>query len=318
MEAYERDRLLYVAATRARDHLLVSVFHTEPAKNSSDGPSDAQRLWEASASAPDLWRSLEIEGIQPTLRPAAPPQESARISLPDRDTWVAQRAALLARQESVSFVAATSLAGVDEFRERDETDRDGVFRRGRAGSAVGRAVHAVLQSADLATGANVARLAHAEAAAESVADRTAEVARLATAAIQSEPVRAAVASTRYWREVFVSAEAHGVLIEGFIDLLYESDAGLVIVDYKTDAAASDDEISAAMAKYRLQGAAYALALERNLGRPVAACRFLFLRPVGTRTVEIDDLPGATAQVDARLATIATDALVHSPGAGGSP
>jgi ATP-dependent helicase/nuclease subunit A len=60
------------------------------------------------------------------------------------------------------------------------------------------------------------------------------VARLVRAACDSEPVRRA-ATARHWREVPLGAPFGGVLLEGFVDLLYElPDGRLVIVDYKTD------------------------------------------------------------------------------------
>jgi ATP-dependent helicase/nuclease subunit A len=222
---------------------------------------------------------------------------------------------LLNRQAPLTSIAATALAEVLEVAVDADDRGDAVFRRGRGGTAVGRAVHAVLQSVDLKTGSNVRRLATAEAAAEAIPARATEVAELASAAIRSDEVRKAVASGRYWREVFVSALSGDVLVEGFIDLLYDSPHGLVIVDYKTDALAGDIGIASAMGHYRLQGAAYAFALQRNLGRPVAACRFLFLRTPGTPTVEIEDLAGAIVEVEARVAAMAAGALVHSGDAG---
>ena len=62
-----------------------------------------------------------------------------------------------------------------------------------------------------------------------------EIADSTQRALESTIVRRAIASGRYYREVFVSAPVEDVLLEGFIDLLFEDDAGLVIVDYKTDA-----------------------------------------------------------------------------------
>jgi ATP-dependent helicase/nuclease subunit A len=207
-------------------------------------------------------------------------------------------------------MAATELAHLEQPEPGDD-DGDAVFRRGRAGTSVGRAVHAVLQTVDLVTGSGLARLAVAQAAAEGVPALAADVERLAKAALGSAPVGEALAAGRYWREVFVSAEHEGVLLEGFIDLLYETPAGLVIVDYKTDSVRDDAQIAAAMNAYRLQGATYAFALERNLGRPVAACRFLFLRGGEPRVVTIDDLPAAVAEVRERVATASRDPLVHS-------
>jgi len=117
-------------------------------------------------------------------------------------------------------------------------------------------------------------------------------------ALQSPAVRAAVASGRYFREVYVGATVEGVLVEGFIDLLYETPAGLVIVDYKTDTVDSEAEVDAAMQRHRLQGAAYALALTASQTRPVAGCIFVFVQPRVDRS--IPDLAAAIAEVTAAV------------------
>ena len=55
----ERIRLLYVAATRARDHLIVSTFRYQRGKDSS-----AHRIVELAGDVPHLWRELpEFDGI---------------------------------------------------------------------------------------------------------------------------------------------------------------------------------------------------------------------------------------------------------------
>jgi ATP-dependent helicase/nuclease subunit A len=174
------------------------------------------------------------------------------------------------------------------------------WRRGRAGTALGRAVHAVLQSIDLATGGDLDGAARAQAAAEGIAARGAEVARMVTAALNAPSLREAVAVGRYWRELYVAAPADGVTVEGFIDLLYETPDGLVVVDYKTDVVPGEADLDAAVARYRLQGAAYALALQEALGRPVARCVFVFVQPRGAREQTIDDLEAAVAEVRREL------------------
>ena len=124
---------------------------------------------------------------------------------------------------------------------------------------------------------------------------------MVAAALQAPSVREALASReRYWRELYVSAAVDGVTVEGFIDLLYEAPEGLVVVDYKTDVVPGEAELDAAMARYRLQGAAYALALQEALGRPVERCVFVFVQPSGARERAIDDLPAAMELVRAEL------------------
>jgi ATP-dependent exoDNAse (exonuclease V) beta subunit len=171
--------------------------------------------------------------------------------------------------------------------------------KGRYGTAVGRAVHAVLQTADLATGAGLAVAARAQAAAEGVigAERTIEA--LAQSAIDSEVVAEAAAS-RYWRETYVAVPIGDATVEGYIDLLYEdpSTGDLVVVDHKTDAIDTDEALQHKLVRYRLQGATYALAVERATGRKVSRMVFLFLSPHGARAEEVLDLPAAMAEVEA--------------------
>ena len=105
----------------------------------------------------------------------------------------------------------------------------------------------------------------------------AEVARLARVALDSVVVKRAVASGRFWREVPVAAPLGQGAIEGFIDLLFEDDGQLVVVDYKTDALEVEETADAAQ-RYRMQAGAYALALTESTGQLVREVVFLFLQP----------------------------------------
>jgi ATP-dependent helicase/nuclease subunit A len=151
------------------------------------------------------------------------------------------------------------------------------WRRGRGGNSLGRAVHAVLQTIDLATAAGLEDASCAQATAEGLPHREAEVARLVRAACNSDIVRRAVASGRLWKEVPVVMPLKDKLLEGFIDLLFEEDGHLVVVDYKTDVLDAEETQEAAM-RYRLQSGGYALALKTATGKPVKEVVFLFLQP----------------------------------------
>ena len=56
-------RLFYVAATRARDHLLVSLFH--PTKGAA-AKSRAAEMYKLAQQRPELWHPVE-----PSTAPAA-------------------------------------------------------------------------------------------------------------------------------------------------------------------------------------------------------------------------------------------------------
>ena len=83
-----------------------------------------------------------------------------------------------------------------------------------------------------------------------------------------ESARAAeAAGRRVWREAPVSLRVDdegGVsrLVDGQVDLAYESDGGWVIVDFKTDI-----EIASAQDAYKQQVALYVEAVKRATGQP---------------------------------------------------
>jgi ATP-dependent exoDNAse (exonuclease V) beta subunit len=306
MGFHEKLRLLYVACTRARDHLVVSVHR----KVRSLG--DDQSLW---THAELLWHAAEGAEFSDVVA-TAPASRRARevtIAAPlPRDAWQAERDAAFAGGLRRRFVAATTLARRAEVASADPEPDPGLqkdardlelppWNKGRYGTAIGRAVHAVLQTVDLATGAGIDEAAAAQAAAEGVLGKEATIAGLARAAIASETVRTASARS-HWRETYVAIPVHGVTLEGYVDLVYRGDAGLVVVDYKTDAIGSDSDLERRMQHYRIQGAAYAWAVADAVGDPVAACVFVFLDPDGAVEVTItgDDLAAAITEVDALI------------------
>jgi ATP-dependent exoDNAse (exonuclease V) beta subunit len=129
----------------------------------------------------------------------------------------------------------------------------------------------------------------AQVLAEGVAEHADVVSALARSALDSDVVRQA-ASRPHWRETYVGTVVGDRVLEGFIDLVYEDDDGLVIVDYKTDTVPST-ALDRRVAYYRPQMAAYVAGLTAATGRLVARAVLLFLSPAGVveRPVEeIDD------------------------------
>ena len=162
-------------------------------------------------------------------------------------------------------------------------------------------MHSALQSVDLATGDGLDEISRAQAAAEGLPGRWKEVAALARTAMDSEVVKQAVSTGRYHREVYVGAPEGSVLIEGFIDLVFETEEGLIVVDYKTDGIETAEEIARSMERYRLQGGTYALGLETATGKSVAKVIFLFLH-TGVEFV-MDDLFGSMNDVRSAVVSL---------------
>jgi len=286
-EEAEQRRLLYVAATRAQDHLVVSLHHK------AGYPSQAALLHEvcqgkAGAVTPpedtQLALPLTVDATVPTERPVEGPEAA--------EDWRRARLELLGRVRA-SGVATPSGLGHDEPLPVPEEDRR-VPGRGEGGTARGRAVHAVLQAVTLPDGPDLDDLSRLEAAAEGLEDPAA-VAALARSALAAPVVQRALAAPRHWRELAVQAEIRGRLVEGFIDLAFEDDDGrLVVIDYKTDAAVSP-------AAYRLQIGAYAAALARATGREVAEGWLVFATEDGAEERQVTDLAAAVTEVGALVA-----------------
>jgi ATP-dependent exoDNAse (exonuclease V) beta subunit len=289
MGFHEKLRLLYVACTRARDHLVVSVHRRDRDLTGVD-PSrwtHAELLRNAARDAEferhdrgDEDRALapSVDRPAPTLSPAA---------------WTAEHARAGASGRLRSFVAATTLAKrADDARADDpglaKDARDlelPPWNKGRYGTAIGRAVHAVLQTIDLTTGDGLHDTVAAQAAAEGVLGHEPTVAALARSALASAVVQRAC-TRPFWRETYVAVPLDGIILEGYVDLVFRDDDGLVVVDYKTDAV-QGAELDARLAHYRIQAAAYALAVAAATGEQVARCVLCLLDPQGAREVVVE-------------------------------
>ncbi len=75
-----------------------------------------------------------------------------------------------------------------------------------------------------------------------------------------------------------AAEGETILLQGVVDCCYEADAGLTVVDFKTDHVWSAEEIQTRAEHYRPQVEAYSLALEQVLEKKVARRVLYFLAP----------------------------------------
>lgn len=284
MAAAELVRLMYVSTTRARDHLVLSLRRPARSRGAESPASAISRLL---ASFPDIWQPIQLErSPAPAAHPAGPVESQFQdLALSDhspeaRQAWERERELLLQQLSRPAFVSATALghAGADQEdkQEQDTITTTEPWRRGRAGTSVGRAVHAVLQTIDLATGAGLADRSRSQATAEGISGREGEIVTLVEAALNSRTVSRAVASDRLWREVPVAVPMENGFLHGFIDLLFDEGDGLVVVDYKTDSLRAD-EVDSAIERYRLQGGAYAHAVSEVTGKPVKEMVFLYLK-----------------------------------------
>ncbi len=306
MGLHERIRLLYVACTRARDHLVVSVHRKARAK-----PPPLERRTNAElmvGAMGDRVDQLPVVG-------EPPPDVATRVAVAPPpllpwSEWESIRDTALRGASRPTTVSATSLTEDGEPDVEEEPADPGLQKRprdldlppwlkGRYGTAVGRAVHGVLQTIDLATGAGLDAAVAAQCEAEAVIERTDDVRRLVSHALGSSSVQEA-AGGPHWREVYACAPVGGRQLEGYIDLLYRTSEGLVVVDYKTAGTSDPDELDRRVDGYTVQGASYALTVSESTGEPVVRVSFVFLTPDGPVERAIGHLDRAIDSVRAVL------------------
>ncbi len=296
-------RLLYVAMTRARDHLVVSLHRTEPGAKTR--LSLADQLGELLVDLEGTYVNAEVSG-------GAPPQRATSGAVPPGPAstkasfakWRDARA-LLCRTASLPVsVSAGSLESdavqtpdgsslTDDAQAPPDSD---CWRSPRGATAIGRAVHGVLQRVDLHDGSGLADLVVSESVRAGCADSYEKVGALARAALASEELRRAAAAERHWRELPVSVLLGDGILDGVLDLAYEQEGRLVVVDYKTDALKDEDALRRRFTTYVPQAGAYAYALQCVFGGRVERFTFLFLNaPGGVRALDVDDLDSAIAQ-----------------------
>ncbi len=307
----EMIRLAYVAATRARDHLVVSLYH-QPDR---DGDARTEVL---QAILNDVDSGLQTH----VAVPADPPLRSefaqmageATSQVYDAAGWQQQREETNSRRSVPQAVTATWIARYASTDRQDaqldpsevedkegNPDAEQPWRFGRGSTAFGSALHAVLQKAVMdilprlplpadqppdalldQLDASIDRLAPQEAASEGVPDRSTAVTLEAKRAVRNPAVIAAFRASKLWSEIPVAAPIDTpkgqIVLEGIIDLLYlDDDDQLVVVDYKSDDVRDEEHVRAKLDYYQWQGAAYAAAVQRATGKTVKDVQFLFVR-----------------------------------------
>lgn len=279
----ELKRLLYVSCTRARDHLIVSTHH----KLNKNGPpnNEAASTIAAASAGTDMHQisAGELKRLNSTR------EETPIVELPGYEEWAAR---LEAAQHSTTLpdaVAVTKTVRADATLEAPDPDAAAqpVARVARAfgGTALGSAVHGVLQLIDLAAVDQIEGLSREQCFIEGIEGAEVEVAELVKHAVASDVIKQA-ATTRSWPELYVCGELDGELREGVVDLLFETEDGLVIVDYKTDAG-TGAEFAADSGSYRSQVAAYARLVTQVTGRTVTRGVLLHLGAGSATEVEVE-------------------------------
>lgn len=278
IEHGERLRLLYVACTRSESRLAVSLHRKETSPGKED-PScvSSEVLARAAYGVPS--ETFSTPGSMRWLAGVEPAWPKS-VSWESWSSTHAEAAERSATREAVSATAIAhgevSLPSFAPGLAKDPVDLElPPWRKGRYGEAFGRAVHAVLQTIDLSTGDGLRELAESQALAEGVVDAIEDVEAAVRSALESDVVQGAAARP-HWRETYVGTLVDEKLVEGYIDLLYRDDDGLVIVDFKTDSYVAPETLAA----YERQLHVYERALSDSVAESISRSILLFPRPEG--------------------------------------
>lgn len=260
----ELSRLIYVACTRAKDHLILSTI-AQPSSETSSTPSRGKRLNQAMGFINSSFE--EFVGHEVAQKDYQVISNSYRaISVEE-----------LERIEHVRKLSAEPvMRAPSTYQKTERTSKD--FKRSFTkdekspdGRPLGRAVHGVMELIMLGSGmpteteldGYVAQLVAQEQAEEVLEDVKS---RINSLLVNSE-ILEALSSDLRWPELHLARQVNeGSIrfVEGFADLVYKAADGYVLVDYKTD---GDLEVS--MDHYKEQLGAYAGILKGITGEPVA-------------------------------------------------
>ncbi|MFH1572032.1 MAG: UvrD-helicase domain-containing protein [Gemmatimonadota bacterium] len=248
--AAEKVRLLYVAATRARNLLVVSVY-------------EGNR--ERGAWAP-LYPHLEEVPELPSVAPAK--ESRATEPLPD---WQHARSERQARLEAAR-AASYQLRAVTQEVLAEDARLEGAWGRGRD---YGSLVHRLLEWQVIGrlpddVEALVRRLLEEDGLKEDfLIPACAAVAGFRASSLWAE---ARVSEERYAEVPFAAPLEAGEVPRGarrgYIDLVYRVTGGWKLVDYKTDEADGPEAVAGLAERYRPQVEAYAAHWEALSGEPV--------------------------------------------------
>jgi ATP-dependent helicase/nuclease subunit A len=293
--AEEQKRLLYVAMTRAREHLVVSCAPGSRRSTGSflsmlDSTLDQRiSLAQKSETIPVGKGTIEIEVVSANLTAPStsqkPASTTADVNWQDFiECWRRRAGNYASTLRTPPFVTPSRLKYQEQALTEAGDRIDGEVYGRTPALVVGDLAHRFLQHWDFANDVDRFEralhdwLAHALSteSKSSLAQIEAELQRIFAGFIGSSAYSEVAGSRILGREVPLVMPWNGQIMEGVIDLIYEKNGLLYLADYKTDRIAKA-ELSQGVERYRPQAEIYSKAVEQSLGRSPAAFKVIFLR-----------------------------------------
>jgi ATP-dependent helicase/nuclease subunit A len=236
----EQKRLLYVACTRARDWLVI------PKPSTAALVGEFWRdLVERLPAASDADVSVVDEETLPVPEGGKRKIDLRSIAAAEGPDPVAQRWEQ-ERRELIERAAHRPLAPLSATRAAAREAPAPVAEPSQGGRDFGALVHRILEWIPFDAPERAGAMAEALAPGYGLdAQAAARAAGAVSGALGLAVMERARRATRLWRELRLWLPRDEELIEGIVDLVFEEDGALVLVDYKTDAITPDQAISQA-------------------------------------------------------------------------
>jgi ATP-dependent helicase/nuclease subunit A len=285
----ELNRLIYVACTRAKDHLILSAMSKPISQTEqktgipSRAPSRGRRIWQASEHFNKEHHVVFDGTIYEGVAEVSSGVEYRKVTQSDADglqTAIAKSAEQIMR--------APSSKEHDSVSNFEFTSTKSMVLAQRDGRPMGRAVHGimdlVMRSSSMPSPETLEEFVLRLVAQEQAEDQIGEIRERVAMLMQNAEVKAALATELRWPELQLAMKVEGGTIryvEGFADLVYKSAEGYILVDYKTDG-----DLKASMDHYKEQLGAYAEVIEQITGEKLAKVLLIHARPDEAETVEL--------------------------------
>jgi ATP-dependent helicase/nuclease subunit A len=283
----ERLRLLYVAATRAREHLIVpcvagiagvsgllgALVHNLP-----DDSNLVQRIELA---------DLEVQAAE-EIEPEPVTEEEIARGVAERESWLAEVKQLKrVAAEPRKIETASSRERPRGPLAAEVATFDAALLIGDGPPLpIGDAVHMVMERVTLPHAHDLEQIADDVCKEGAITDDTADVISMCRACLGSPSVKRAVEVGSFWREVpFVlnhagnpEAAERAPLTNGRVDLVFRDGEELIVVDYKTDKDVTEETAEAYAKKHHAgQGEVYAQGLATATGLKVREVAFVYCK-----------------------------------------
>nr|MBN1165329.1 PD-(D/E)XK nuclease family protein [Candidatus Krumholzibacteriota bacterium] len=313
-EDAEAIRLLYVAATRAGDQLVIPR---------APGKRNYYELFSAFlASGPGTGVRDEGEGggkegedefemVTPVRAADLPPLSGSSEPFPGlpritpgrlkrgeeiKGQWRQEREELLRRGMRAPVIVTSS--GLEERFPAIIPEPAGRSGDQGPGLREGSAFHRIMELVKLEEGEEVDHLCRSVAAEYDLVGREEELIRLVKGTLSPRFLESLRGAERVLREVPFTLPLKGSgggrgnepgappgYLEGRVDLLFQKGGCWTVVDYKTDHV-GPGSIDDRYERYRIQGGVYAAALDRLGIKPAGGVVFYFVRVGETRRLEV--------------------------------